>query len=117
VVKRGYDEPDAFTGHVRICGRQFVKIRETLEWLSLAPADIPCWFAAGALVGMRIAGSLFLAIIFAVAAVLLSLTACYFGMPPRDEFGETTNAAKRTMYPLFVVVVVIAVGVIFAIRS
>src|SRR5207249_4200124 len=94
-----------------------VKTRELLEWLSLAPADIPCWFAAGAVVWMWFAGSLLLAIVLAVVAVLLSLIACYFGMPPRDQFGKVTNLAKLTIYPLFALGIVIAVCVAFAVRS
>lgn len=66
---------------------------------------------------MWFAGSLLLAIVLAVVGVLLSLLACYFGMYPRDEFGKVTNAAKWTIYPMFAVGVVIAVCVIFAIRS
>jgi hypothetical protein len=94
-----------------------VKRREILEWLSLAPADIPCWLAVAALLWMWFAGSLLLAIILAVVAILLSLGACYFGMRSRDEFGEVTNMAKLTIYPLFAVAILIAVCVLFVIRS
>ena len=92
----------------------FMKTKEYLEWMSLAPADIPCWLAGGSLIWMWFTHSLALAFTLATIAFILSIIACYFGMPPREEFGKITNGAKRVLYPSFVVCVVIATLVIFA---
>lgn len=91
--------------------------REVLEWMSLAPADIPCWLAGGCLVGMWYAGSLMLAIVLAVVAVLLALLACYYGMPAHADLGKTTNTAKLVAYPLNAVAVMLVAGAILMIRS
>ena len=93
-----------------------MKSREILEWLSLAPADFPCWLAVGSLVGMWFASTLFMAILFGVGAVISSVIACWYGMSARSEFSKATNASKLILYPLFAAMVVIAVGVIYVAR-
>jgi hypothetical protein len=94
-----------------------MKTREVLEWLSLAPADIPCWLAGGALAWMWFAGSFLFAVVLAGVAILLSLIACYFGMRQRKDFSHLTNQSKVVLYPLFVIVVIIAVCWILANRT
>lgn len=93
-----------------------MKKREILEWLSLAPADFPCWLAILALVGMWYANTLFLASAFGFGAVISSLIACYYGMPANIGFSRATNASKLILYPLFAVMTVIAVGVIYVVQ-
>src|SRR5262245_11636594 len=82
-----------------------MKKTEVLEWLSLAPADIPAWLAGGALLGMWFSPNTGLAIACASAAVVLSIVACFLGMRPRTDLSAPTNVAKRVTYPLFVLLV------------
>lgn len=89
-----------------------MKPHEAFEWVSLAPADILCWLAAGSLVEMWYAESDLLLVLFGFIDLLLSMMGCWFGMRPNKEFSQVTNATKRYVYPIFVIIVMIAVAVI-----
>ena len=93
--------------------RPISKKKEILEWLSLAPGDIPVWAAVAALAGLYFVRDTVLDAVLAVAAVGLSLLGCAIGMKPDPELSAVTNAAKIVVYPIVVVGCLIVIYINF----
>jgi len=89
------------------------KKKEILEWLSLAPGDIPVWAAGAALLGLYFAKATILDTVLALTAVVLALVGCVIGMKTDPELSSVTNAAKIVLYPAVVVVCLIVIYINF----
>lgn len=86
---------------------------EWREILSLAPADILLWLATGCLVAMRFINDPFKDSILAVAALILSVTACFVGMKRDERVSELSNRLKKYSYPACLIIIIILISLNF----
>ena len=104
-------------------GRQAVWIRsdveddmtrkELQEWLGLTLADGLLYLATAALIAMLLVSNRTLDIVLAVAGIGLAIAACPLGMKQDSTLSSTTNAFKMVIYPVCVLVAVVAVVIHF----
>ena len=97
-------------------GREYVaRKHEILEWLSLTAADLPVWLAGAAVVGMWFAKDPRLDWVLAAVALALSVIACFFGMKHDARVSLATNIAKKVVYPICVLMIVLVTYLNFSI--
>ena len=85
------------------------KRKEILEWLSIAPGDIPIWGAGAAILGMYYSNSTVIDTILAVAAFVLAVTGCVIGIKPDPEFSLATNTSKIILYPAAIIACIVII--------
>jgi hypothetical protein len=88
--------------------------RELREWLGITFADLLVYLAAIAIIAMFLVKNSTLDMVFAGAAVALTIAACVRGMKRDPELSNLTNALKLVSYPIGVVFAVVAIVVHYA---
>lgn len=87
---------------------------ELREWLSIAPADIPVWVAAGLVIAMYYTHNVVIDVILSILIVGLTLYACILGMKQDNRISRLTNMAKKVFHPLAVLLGLTMIYVNFA---
>lgn len=92
-----------------------MKRRELLEWLSLTRADLPGWLALLCVAAMYYFRSFALDLVLTALAVSLAMLSFHLGRQPDPELSRANNLAKKWLYPIFLVIVILAIVFHFAI--
>jgi hypothetical protein len=83
---------------------------ELREWLGVAPADIPCWLAIFALVGMFIINHDGIDLALAVIAVVLACVAWGIALRTKPNVSTFTNVVRHISYPANLLITLAAVA-------
>ena len=76
---------------------------ELKEWLGIAPADFPVYFAAIAVVVIFFNKNFSIDLILSALAFFCALAACFIGMKKDPKVSDFTNSIKLAAYPLCLV--------------
>jgi hypothetical protein len=90
---------------------------ELREWLSLAPADLPCWASGALLVLTFFSGGGVLTASLAAGSIVLAVVGAVIGVRRNPQLGENYNRIKRWSYPVLPFLVIAGVGYQYARNS